>query len=168
MKKVFFILIFFVLNTISFGQLKIGYIDSDAIIKSIPDAQQAQQELDKIVNEWKNELQRMQNDWKAKYDDYENRKLIMTNETRARVETELKRLEEKINEFRQKKFGPKGEYLQKQEELFKPIHNRIFNVIKEIADKENYDFIFDRSGDVMFIYAKDKYDLTQIVIEKLK
>jgi len=62
MKKVFFILIFFVLNIISFGQLKIGYIDSDAIIKSIPDAQQAQQELDKIVNEWKNELQRMQND----------------------------------------------------------------------------------------------------------
>ena len=110
----------------------------------------------------------MQNDWKAKYEDYENRKLIMTNETRARVEGELSKLEQKINEYKQKKFGPKGEYFLKQEELFKPIHNRIFNVIKEIADKENYDFIFDRSGDVMFIYAKDKYDLTQTVIEKLK
>ncbi|HOP49119.1 MAG TPA: OmpH family outer membrane protein [Ignavibacteriales bacterium] len=168
MKKVILLLSFLFLNQFIYGQLKIGFVDSDVIIKSIPDAQQAQQELDNVVKLWQKELQDMQNDWKAKYEDYENRKLIMTNETRARVEGELSKLEQKINEYKQKKFGPKGEYFLKQEELFKPIHNRIFNVIKEIADKENYDFIFDRSGDVMFIYAKDKYDLTQTVIEKLK
>lgn len=150
------------------AQLKIAYVDSDAIIKTIPEAQQAQQQLDNLTKDWQTELQNMQTEWKKKYEDYESRKLIMSNEIRAKIEGELSKMEQKITEYRQKKFGPKGDYFVKHEGLMKPVHNKIFNVIKEVAEKDNYDYIFDRSSEMLFLYAKDKYDLTNQVIEKLK
>jgi outer membrane protein len=41
-------------------------------------------------------------------------------------------------------------------------------VIKEVAEDEEFDFVFDRSGDILFLYAKEEYDITNIVLEKLK
>jgi outer membrane protein len=77
-------------------------------------------------------------------------------------------MENKISDLRQKKFGVQGELFQKQEELMKPIHNMIFNAIQDVAEENDYDFIFDRSGDILFLYSKPQYDVTNLVLEKLK
>ena len=50
----------------------------------------------------------------------------------------------------------------------KPIQNKIFTAIKEIAEEEDLDFVFDRTSDVTLLYAKEKYDITNLVLEKLK
>ena len=150
------------------AQLKLGYVDSDTIMKQLPDAQDAQKKLDAIIKEWQEELSKMEKDWKAKYDDYDKRKLILSEQKRAEIEKELVTMEDQVSKYRQDKFGVKGELFQKQEELMKPIQNRIFTVIQQIAQDNDYDFIFDRSGDIMFLYAKEEFDLTKEVIEKLK
>lgn len=165
----FHIFIFFLLiPVLSFAQLKIGYIDSDTIMENLPDAQDARQKLDNLIQDWQSELNSLENDWKSKYDDYEKRKLIMTDQTRAELEQELIKLEQQIAEFREKKFGTNGELFQKQDELMKPVQNRIFTAIEEIALQEDYDYIFDRSGDIMLLFAKDEHDLTAMVLDKLK
>ncbi len=153
--------------TLTWSQLKIGYVDSDTIMDNLPDVQDARQKLDAIIQDWQNELKKLENDWKTKYDDYEKRKLIMTEQTRAEVEAELVSLENKASDYREKKFGANGELFQKQDELMKPIQNKIFNVIQQIAVEDNLDFVFDRSGDIMMLYAKEEYDLTPRVLEKL-
>jgi outer membrane protein len=150
------------------AQLKIGYVDSDTIMDKLPDAQDAQQKLDVMIKDWQTELNKLEKNWKDKYDDYEKRKLIMSDQTRAEVESELVKLEEKMNDYRQKKFGANGELFQKQEEVMKPIQNRIFDTIKKVAEEQDLDFVFDRSGDILFLYAKPEYDITNLVLEKLK
>ena len=40
--------------------------------------------LNSLVQEWQTELNKIENDWKTKYDDYEKRKLIMTDQTTSR------------------------------------------------------------------------------------
>ena len=150
------------------AQLKLGYVDSDTIMKQLPDAQDAQKKLDAIIKEWQEELSKMEKDWKAKYDDYDKRKLILSEQKRVEIEKELVTMEDQVSKYRQDKFGVKGELFQKQEEFMKPIQNRIFTVIQQIAKDKDYDFIFDRSGDIMFLYAKEEFDLTTEVIEKLK
>jgi outer membrane protein len=155
-------------SSFSFAQLKIGFIDSDTIMDNLPDVQDARQKLDALIQEWQGELNKLENQWKTKYDDYDKRKLIMTDQTRAETEAALVQLENQIAQYREKKFGTNGELFQKQDELMKPVQNKIFTVLKEIAEKENYDFVFDRSGDVMILYAKEQYDLTQTVIDQLK
>ncbi|MCO6474023.1 MAG: OmpH family outer membrane protein [Melioribacteraceae bacterium] len=150
------------------AQIQIGYIDSDAIMKELPDAQDAQTRLDALIQEWNEELKKIENEWKTKYDDYENRKLIMSQQRRAEVEKELVQLENNISEYRQKKFGVNGDLFKNQEELMKPVQNKIFNAINEVAKEMDLDFVFDRSGDILFLYAKEEYDITPLVLEKLK
>lgn len=159
---------FLLIPVLSSAQLKIGYIDSDAIMENLPDAQDARQKLDAFIQEWQSELNALENEWKTKYDDYEKRKLIMTDQTRAELEQELIKLEQQIGDYREKKFGTNGELFQKQDELMKPVQNRIFNAIEEIAEEEDYDYVFDRSGDIMLLYAKEEHDLTAKILEKLK
>ena len=151
-----------------YGQLKIGYVDSDSIMDKFADAQDARQKLDAIIQEWQTELTKLENNWKSKYDDYEKRKLIMTDQTRAETESELIKLEQQIGDYREKKFGTNGELFQKQDEIMKPVQNKVFTAIKDVAKDEDLDFIFDRSGDVMLLFAKDEYDVTALVLEKLK
>jgi outer membrane protein len=167
MKK-FILLTLLVIPSITFAQLKIGYIDSNAIMDQLPDVQDARQRLDALIQEWQTELNRLESEWKTKYDDYEKRKLIMSEQTRAETESELVKLENQIAEYREKKFGTNGELFQKQDELMKPVQNKVFNAIKEVAQEEDLDFVFDRSGDIMILYAKEKYDITAKVLAKLK
>jgi outer membrane protein len=151
-----------------FAQLQIGYVDSEAIMSQLPDAQDAQKRIDTQIDDWQKEINEMQKEWKENYDDYERRKLIMGKQKRADTEKDLITQEEKIEEFRQSKFGVNGELYKKQEEFMKPIQNRIFTAIEEVAVEKELDFVFDRSGDLIFLYAKEEYDITGDVLNKLQ
>lgn len=167
-----FMLLFFAgllfVPAFSFAQLKIAYVDSDAIMDNLPDAQDARQRLDVFVQEWQTELSKIEAEWKTKFDDYEKRKLIMTDQSRAEMESDLVKLEKSIADFREKKFGTNGELFQKQDELMKPVQNRVFTAIKDIAKEDDYDYVFDRSGDVLLLFAKEQYDITPKVLARLK
>ncbi|HPN38766.1 MAG TPA: OmpH family outer membrane protein [Melioribacteraceae bacterium] len=160
-------LIFFVAN-LSYAQLKIGYVDSDTILKKMPDAIDAKTKIDATIAEWNEELRKIEQQLKDKKDDFEKRKLIMSEQTRTDLEKEIFALDKQIVEYKQKKFGVNGELFKKQEELMKPVQNRVFNAIQEVAKEKELDYIFDRSGDVIFLFAKPEYDFTNIVLEKLK
>lgn len=169
MNKLVLFLLIFLISSVSFtsAQLKIGFVDSDTIMDKFPDAQDARQKLDGFIQDWQAELSKLENNWKAKYDDYEKRKLIMSDQIRAETEAELIRLEKQIADYRDKKFGANGELFQKQDEIMKPVQNKVFNAIKDVAKEKDLDFIFDRSGDVMLLYAKDEHDVTALVLAKL-
>lgn len=169
MKRIILTLVILIaLPFYTFSQSKIGYIDSDTIMDKLPDVQDARQKLDALIQDWQSELQKMESQWKTKFDDYEKRKLIMTDQTRTEIESELVKLENQIAEFREKKFGTNGELFQKQDELMKPVQNKIFNAITKVAEEEDLDFVFDRSGDIMILFAKEQYDISQKVLDKLK
>lgn len=168
MKKILIAAALLLFSGFTSAQLKIGYVDSDAIMDKLPDAQDARKRLDGMIQEWQNELSKMEKDWKTKYDDYDRRKLILTDASRAELESELVKMEKQIADYREKKFGTNGELFQKQDEIMKPIQNKVFSVIKTIAQEEDLDYVFDRSGDIMLLYAKEQYDLTGKVLERLK
>ena len=169
--KLIFISLFVYLPLLSFvsnAQLKIGYVDSDTIMDNYPDVQDARQRLDALIQEWQAELRKMESDLKLKQDDYEKRKLIMTEQTSTEAKADITKLEKEIADYRDKKFGANGELFQKQSEVMKPVQNKVFTIIQQIAAEEELDFVFDRSGDIIFLYAKPEYDLTAKVIERLK
>ena len=150
------------------AQAKIGWFNSAAVMDKLPEAQDAQRQLDNLVADWQGELAKMQNDWQKKYEEYDKKKLILTDQLRADAEKELADLEKKITEYRTKKFGQNGELFVKQNELMKPIQNKIFKVVQDIAKDESYDYVFDKSGDILLLYTNDKFDITAKVLERLK
>jgi outer membrane protein len=169
--KLIFIALFVYLPLLSFvsnAQLKIGYVDSDTIMDNFPDVQDARQKLDALIQEWQAELKKLESDLKAKQDDYEKRKLIMTEQTSTEAMADITKLQKEIADYRDKKFGANGELFLKQNELMKPLQNKVFTIIQQVATEDDLDFVFDRSGDILFLYAKSEYDLTAKVIERLK
>jgi outer membrane protein len=147
--------------------VKIGYINSDAIMNQLPEAQEAQRQLDEMISEWQAELSQMQRNWQSKFEEYDKMKLIMSEQRRADAERELMDLDRRIAEFRDRKFGQDGELFRLQEELIRPIQDRIFLAIQEIAEQEAYDYILDQSGDILLMYANERYDLTQKVLQRV-
>ncbi|HZY10003.1 MAG TPA: OmpH family outer membrane protein [Bacteroidota bacterium] len=167
--KILFLLIFLILisHTTASSQAKIAWINSAAIMDKLPEAQDAQRQIDNFVADWQAELAKMQNDWQRKYEEYDKKKLILTDQLRAQSEKELQELEKKIAEYRNKKFGKDGELFVKQNDLMKPVQNKIFKVIQDIAKEEDFDYVFDKSGDILLMYSNDKYDLTDKVYQRL-
>ena len=165
---IFFVSIILILPAINFAQLKIGYVDSNTILKELPDAQDAQKTIDALVQEWKDELQKMQKELDAKSADFEKRKLIMSDNKRLEVENEITKMINDINNYRQSKFGFQGELYTQQEEIMKPVQNKIFLAIESVAEDEELDYVFDRSGDILFLYANEDHDITSLVLELLK
>ena len=117
----------------------------------LPEAQDAQRQIDNIVTQWQGELAKLQNEWQKKYDEYDKKKLILTDQLRAQSEKELQEMDKKIAEYRTKKFGQNGELFTKQNELMKPVQNKIFKVIQDIAKEDGYDYVFDKSGDILLL-----------------
>ncbi len=151
-----------------YSQQKIGYIDSKVILDNLQDAKDAQTNLDNLVLKWKGELQGLNDSLAFLKDDYEKKKLILTEKVRQQKEEEIKTMEKRISDFRLQKFGENGEYFQKQNELMKPVQDRMFKAIQDVAKEGGYDFVIDRSSQLLLLYMNDKYDLTQKVIRKLE
>ena len=152
---------------LSNAQTKIAFINSATVMEQLPEAQDAQKQIDGLAQQWQGELNQMAADMQKKVEDYDKRKLIMSDKRRAEVEKELQDLDKKIVDFRNQKFGTNGEMFTKQNELMKPIQEKIFNAVKDVADEESYDYVVDRSSSTMLLFANAKHDLTQKVIAKL-
>jgi len=150
------------------AQSKVGYINSEAIMQALPEAIDAQKTLDALVAQWEGELSKMQADWKRKFDEYDKRKLILTDQARADAEKELRELDQAIADYRSKKFGQSGELFQKQNEIMKPVQNKLFKVLEDVAKEDGYDYIFDRSGEILLLYANEKDNLTQKVLSRMQ
>lgn len=150
------------------AQQKIGHVNTEAIMKRLPDAADAQKQLDALVSEWQNELNRLQNEWKAKLNEYDQKKLIMTDARRAEAERELRALDQRIADYRNQKFGQNGELFSKQGELMRPVQDRVFKAIQDVASEEGFDYVLDQSGEILMMYANPTYDLTPRVLEKLQ
>jgi len=163
-----FILFFIPLLSLAQQQQKIGFIDSETILSRLPEAQDAQKKIDILIQEWRDEIADMEKDWKSKFDTYDKRKIMMSDQSRAKAEKELQDIDKKIMDFQTQKFGQNGELSKKQIEVMKPIQDKIFLAMQEVAKEEKYDFIFDKSGHLYLLITSDKYDLTVPVIEKLK
>jgi outer membrane protein len=157
----------FVLTSLSDAQTKIAYINSATVMEQLPEAQDAQKQIDALAQQWQTELNQMASDLQKKVDDYDKRKLIMSDKRRAEVEKELQDLDKKIVDFRNQKFGTSGEMFTKQNDLMKPIQEKIFKAVKDVADEEAYDYVVDRSSSTLLLFANAKHDLTQKVIAKL-
>lgn len=155
--------IFCAFSTASAVDLKIGFINSEKIFAEYEGTKQAQEKFNKEVAKWEQDASKKQKEIKDLKEQLEKQSLLLSNERKKMLEDSLQLKMTQYNEFLQTKFGNKGEALQKNEELTKPIIEKINKIIDQIAKDEKYDFIFDaRAGAI--VYANKAYDLSDRVL----
>ena len=168
MRSTIFIVAGIVFAVTSFvnAEMKLGYINSEAIFSEYEGTKTAQDKFNKEVAVWEQEASKKQQEIKDLKDQIDKQSLLLSNERKKALEDSLNQKMVQYQKFLQEKFGQKGEALVKNEELTKPIIEKINKIIEKIAKEENYDFIFDaRAGGI--VYAKKVYDLNQRVLEAL-
>ena len=158
----------FLSSLTGFAQQKIGWIDTQEIMKNLPEAVEAQGKLNSLVAQWQAEISKMQGDFQQEADDYQRRRLILPEQARIQEEQKLSDMQKKIMDLRNQRFGPNGDLSQQQNAIMQPVQEKIMKAIQDVAKEGDYDYIFDKSGQVLLMYSNPKYDLTQQVLDKLK
>lgn len=149
------------------AQTKVGYVDSKKVVESMQESRDAKTRLDNLVSQWQTELTGLQDSLKTLKDDYEKKKLILTDQLKTQFEGNIQTLEASINTFKVQKFGESGEYFQKQAEFMKPLQDRVFAAIEKVAKEDDYDYILDKSGDILILYFNERYDITAKVMSEI-
>lgn len=168
MKKLFGLGIIFIwMSPPVLAQHKIAYIDSDRIYLNYPEFTTAQQSLDRLAQQWEQDLSDRREDLKNRTEEFQARELLYTSESRQEKQNEIDALEDELERMTIQYFGPEGQLFHQQEQLLRPIQERVLTVIQEVAEGEGYDYVFDRDGDFVFLYANESLDITDLVLEEL-
>ena len=143
---------------------RIGYIDTEYILQNIPEYQEAMTQLDNKVKQWKGEIDERLGTVEQKRKDLSNEKALLTKELIEEREEDISFEEQEILDYQQKRFGPNGDLTLQKKALMQPIQDQIFAAVQDIAEDRNYDFIFDKSADVVMLFSAQRFDLSDQVV----
>jgi outer membrane protein len=148
---------------------KMGYVDSQIILTQYPAAIKAQGDLDALTNLWSAQLDSMTLEYQQALSNYQQQANTMPEDQQLAAQQKIVGLEQKIVDFRRKKFSqPDGEIYVKQEQIFEPVKTKIYAAIEKVAKEEGMKFVFDKSGDILLLYADSAFDVTFKVLDQLK
>jgi len=153
----------------AFSQAKgsYGYIDSEYILGNIPEYKEAQRELDRLAANWQKDIEKKFASIDSMYKKYQVEAITLPENLKQKREESIIKAEQDAKDLQKKRFGKDGDLFKKREELVKPIQDRVFNAIEALAKDRGYAFIFDVAGSMTIVYADPKFDLNDIVMQRL-
>lgn len=156
-------------SIVSAQGLKIAYVNSEVILRELPEAQKARKEIEDVVKGWNAELEKMTNELQQGIEEYTQKQALYQPSKRDEEERRLANLRQQIQEYQLRKFdNQRGELVELQEKKLGPIRERILNTIEEVAKADGFSFVFDKPGEVLLLYADQKFDVTYKVLDQLK
>lgn len=146
---------------------KYAYVDSDYILDNIPEYEDAQNQLDDLAVEYQTEIEGIFAEIEEMYRKFQAESVLLPEDLKKKREDEIIQKENEARELQKKRFGREGDLFQKREELVKPIQEKIYNAIEEIAEEKNYAFVFDKAGSLTMLYVNAKFDISDDVLDKV-
>ncbi|MDX5324807.1 MAG: OmpH family outer membrane protein [Bacteroidota bacterium] len=165
-KKIAFLFFGLIFANSVFGQ-RFAYVDSDFILSQIPEYNQAQEQLDQLSKKWEGEIASLYSEVEALRQAYQAEKVLLTEEMQKEREAIIARKEQEARNLQLKYFGADGELFKKRKELVKPIQDQVYNAVQEVARRRKLDFVFDKSSELIMLYANPDNDVSDEVLEKL-
>ncbi len=149
---------------------KFGHTDSQELMQALPDTQAAKDELEKLAKSHTDRFNAMKAEYEKKYQEYvENSQLKPASPekwddlTIADKETELQNLQQRLTSYEGR---AQQKLAEKQNELLKPITEKVTNAITAVAQEGSFIYIFDIS--TLLYFSKElSIDVTPLVKKKL-
>jgi outer membrane protein len=180
-KTLILVLILFIVPALNlvYGQTKIAYVDSDVIIKQLPEAQEVQKKLEDLQKQYLDTVNTKESDLKTKADDFKTQYADAQKQLEAGQLTpdQVKELESKLGEMQveiQKQEQDLYDYKQQvqqtlvstQSDLFKPVKDKIIKIIGDVAKELKYNLVLDKAGETL-LYGDKEMDITFKVLDRL-
>jgi outer membrane protein len=167
MKKIGLVVAIIILAAFTGRAQKYAFVDTEYILKNIPEYNDAQSLLDDMAAEWQKEIEDQYAEIDQLYKAYQADAVLLPEEMKKKREDEIIKKEQEVKDLQRQRFGKDGDLFKKRQELIKPIQEKIYNAVEDIASQQNYAIIFDKAGSLSMLYANEKYDLSDDVLNKL-
>ncbi|MEH6765967.1 OmpH family outer membrane protein [Aequorivita antarctica] len=148
--------------------VRIGYIDMEYILESVPEYKEASIQLEGKVQRWKQDIEKKQKEIDQMKLNLANERVLLTKELIDEREEEIKIKEDEMLKYQQDRFGPNGDLMIQRRQLVQPIQDQVFNIVQEVAENKKYDFIFDKSADVVMLFAAKRNDISDLVLRSIE
>lgn len=161
--SVFPVLMAILLSGMSFSavaQSKIGFVDSDRIMREAQPAVRAQEQLEKEFATRDRELQRIAGELQSMQEDLERNALTMAENERRNKERAFNDLS---RDFQRKQREFREDLNQRRNEELASVIDRANEAIKQVAEADNYDIILQEA-----VFAAPGIDITEKVISVLE
>ena len=164
-KKIFVCFLF--IGFFVFGQKPqtIAYIDMEYILENIPAYQEAEKKLSAKAEQWTHTLDTAEKKIMQLKNNLLHEKILLTEELILEREQEIKIKEFDLKKIEARYFGVKGSLYLMRKQLVQPIQDQVFNAIQTIVKQKKYDFVIDRSSELILLHANPKYDISKLVIK---
>lgn len=149
------------------GGQKIVYVDSEYIMANIPEYADAQEELNALSTKWQNEVKAIYDKVSEMYGKYQTEMVLLSEDQKHAREQAIVDKEQEAKNLQMRYFGSEGQLYQKRTELVQPIQEKVYTAMQEIAQSKNYAFILDLASGTSVLYASDKNDISDDVLDQL-
>ena len=167
MNKTGYKIITFIFVSFLLSEMKMGYLNVDKVLSELDEVRQVSIELQKEQGKIEAEFQNLQFELDSLFRNYEQQKMLMSDERRQKTETSITSKRADLEKFQMEQVGPQGQIYKIQDQLMAPIYTKMDNAVTKIGKEEGYDYIFNvASGQI--VYALPQYDVTQKVIDELE
>ena len=167
MKRNIFLIALLLFAAIQVNAQKFAYVDTQYILDNIPEFAEAQSQLDEISAQWQKEVEAKLAEVDKMYKDYQTQSVLLPDDLKKKKEQEIVDREKEAKNLQRTRFGKDGDLFKKRQELVKPIQEKIYNAIQELATNNNYAVVFDKGGSLNMMYANPKYDISDEVLDNL-
>lgn len=146
---------------------RIVIVDTKYILDKLPEYKDAQKRLDQTSMMWQKEIDEKQAALDKMYKDYDAEQVMLSDTLKKKREDQLFNREKEVRDLQRKRFGYEGDLFKLRGELVKPIQDKVYNAIQQIAVNRMYDIILDKSEGITVIFADPKLDKSEDVIKAL-
>ena len=147
---------------------RFAYIDSQYILSKIPEYKTAQDELNQLSVQWQKEIEAKYSEIDQLYKAYKADEVLLTEDMKQKRQTEIEQKEQEVKDLQKQRFGVGGDLFKKRQELVKPLQDKIYTAVQDLAEKENLAVVFDKSSDLTMLYTSTKYDKSDEVLKSIE
>jgi Skp family chaperone for outer membrane proteins len=166
-KKLFILIIIFSNSFINAQRgVRIGYID--IILNNITEYKKSTKILDDRIVQWKKEIELKKIQLSQFQNQLNTERVLLTSELIADREIEINDYANEIIALQEKRFGPNGDRIKQRKKLITPIQDQVLVIVQQIAKEKKYDFIFDRSSNIVMLYSAKNYDISDLVLKRIQ
>lgn len=146
---------------------KVGFVDTEYILKNIPAYESANQQLNQLSQKYEAEVKAKLEEVQKLYETYRTESVFMSNDMKVSKENEIIEKEQAAKKLQQKYFGQDGELFKQREILVKPIQDQVFNAIQQVAQEKSYTSVWDKASSQGLMYADKQLDISDMVLSKM-
>ena len=136
-------------------------------MEQIPAYKAAQEQLDKLAEDYLKEIETLKKDLNNLLYTYQADKILLTDAMKIKREEEIEKKKSDLDKLKQQHFGENGNLFAERQKLVKPIQDKVYDAIKDVAEKGNFNLILDLASNLSIMYYDEKYDKTKDVLKKL-